>query len=501
MKSKQNVQPPSLGETAQNLPKTGVITTSSGAPIDDDDNSITAGSDGPLLLQDFHYLDKISHFDRERIPERVVHAKGSGAHGYFELTKNLSEYTKAKFLDQVGKQTPLFIRFSTVGGEKGSPDSERDPRGFAIKFYTEEGNYDLVCNNTPVFFIRDPILFPDFIHTQKRNPQTNLKDRTAFWDFFSKRPESIHQVMFLFSDRGIPADFRHMHGFGNHTFKWVNDKGEVFFVKYHINTDQGIKNLTPNEADALKAKDPDHATRDLFENIEKGNFPAWTVSVQIIPEAEAASYKYDILDVTKVVHFSDYPKITIGKIVLNRNPKSFFAEVEQVAFSPSHFVPGIEPSADKLLQGRIFSYPDTQFHRLGTNHIQIPINCPYRAKIVNGERDGDMVVNGGFGALPNYFPNSFTEINGHVKYQQKPFQINGIAKRHPFDHGQDYEQPGLFWRKVLTPETRDYLVKAIADHMKDVTLKDIQVRMIQIFNKVDPEFGENVASELKMKHC
>lgn len=339
-------------------------------------------------------IDKLAKFDRERIPERVVHAKGAGAHGYFELTKDMSKYTKAKLFNGVGTRTPVFTRFSTVGGEKGSADTERDPRGFAVKFYTEEGNYDLVGNNTPVFFIRDPIKFPDFIHTQKRNPQTNCKDPDMFWDFLSQTPESIHQVSILFSDRGTPDGYRHMNGYSSHTFKWVNEQGEQFWVKYHWKTDQKIKNLTAEQADKIKSIDADYATRDLHNNIRDGNAATWTLQVQIMPVAEGYDYRWNIFDVTKVWPHKDYPCIDIGRMVLNKNPENYFAETEQSAFSPSHLVPGIEPSFDKMLQGRLFSYPDTHRHRLGANYDHIPINCPYRAKVHNGQRDGPANVTG-----------------------------------------------------------------------------------------------------------
>ena len=334
-----------------------------------------------------------------------------------------NRYCKAKFLESVGKKTPIFARFSTVGGEKGSADTERDPRGFAVKFYTEEGNWDMVGNNTPVFFIRDPQKFPDFIHTQKRNPQTNLKDANMFWDFLSLSPESCHQVTILFSDRGTPDGFRHMHGFGSHTFKWVNAQGEVFFVKFHFKTDSGVKNLSADEADKLKSTDPDYATRDLFDHIDSGKTASWTLKVQIMPEAEAENYKWNILDVTKVWSQSEYPLIEVGKMVLDRNPENYFADVEQAAFAPTHMVPGIEPSNDKMLQGRFFSYPDTHRHRLGVNYQQIPINCPYRARIANGQRDGLMQVNGNQGSRPNYEPNSFGAYREEKKYAIAPFKV------------------------------------------------------------------------------
>nr|AZL94246.1 catalase HPII [Cardiosporidium cionae] len=341
------------------------ITSSSGAPLDDNQNSISVGEYGPLVISDFHLIDKLAHFDRERIPERVVHAKGAGAYGYLEITHDITRYCKAKVFSHVGKKTPAFVRFSTVGGEKGSADTARDPRGFAIKMYTEEGNWDMVGNNTPVFFIRDPTKFPDFIHTQKRHPQTNIPDPNMFWDFLSLVPESIHQVTILFSDRGTPDGFRHMNGYSSHTFKFVNDGGEISLVQMHFKTDQGVKNLVAGEASRLASQDPDYATRDLFNAIAAKEYPSWTFYIQVMPLKDAANYKYNVYDITKIWPHSDYPLIPVGKLVLDRNPENYFSDVEQSAFSPAHLVPGIEASEDKMLQGRLFSYSDTHRHRLG----------------------------------------------------------------------------------------------------------------------------------------
>ena len=379
-------------------PKTStVMTTSTGQPLDQDENSVSAGELGPLLLMDFALIDKLAHFDRERIPERVVHAKGSGAHGFFKVTHDISKYTKAKVFDTIGKITPLFTRFSTVAGERGAADTARDPRGFAIKFYTEDGNWDMTGNNTPVFFIRDPIKFPDFIHTQKRNPQTNLPDPVAAWDFWSLSPESTHQVSILFSDRGTPDGFRHMNGYSSHTFRWINKDGVAHWVKLHFKTKSGIKNFTAEQADALKGPEPDYATKDLFNHIESGKTAEWKVFIQAMPETDAIKYRFNIFDVTKVISQKDYPLIPVGEMVLNKNPLNYFADTEQSAFSPGHLVPGMEPSPDKMLQGRLFSYPDTHRHRLGANYEQIPINCPYRANVHNGQRDGPMRVDGNQG--------------------------------------------------------------------------------------------------------
>src|SRR4030042_542679 len=379
------------------------LTNNFGAPVDDDQNSSTAGNPGPVLMQDVHLLEKLSHFDRERIPERVVHAKGAGAHGYFAVTADVTKYTRAKFLSAVGKRTEVFLRFSTVGGERGSADAERDPRGFALKFSTEEGKYDLAGNNTPVFFIRDPLKFSDFIHTQKRNPATNLKDPDMFWDFLSLTPESIHQVTALFSDRGTPRTYRHMHGCHSHTYKWYNNKGEYFWVKYHFKTDQKIKNLTRQEADVMKSKDPDHATRDLYNSIKKGDYPSWTLEMQIMTPEQAKDYRFDIFDVTKVWPHKAVPPIKGGKLVLNRNPENYFAEVEQAAFHPRNLVPGIAASPDKMLQARIFSYHDTHIHRLGPNYHLIPVNSPKAAPEKSYQRDGSMRVDDNGGAGPQYW--------------------------------------------------------------------------------------------------
>ena len=438
------------------------LTTSTGAPVDNNQNSLTAGPRGPILLTDVHLIDKLAKFDRERIPERVVHAKGGGAHGFLEVTHDVSKFTRAKFLNSVGKRTPLFIRFSTVAGELGSADTDRDPRGFAIKFYTEEGNYDMVGNNTPVFFIKDPIKFPDFIHSQKRNPQTHLRDPNMAWDFWSMSPEALHQITILFSDRGTPDGFRHMHGFSSHTYKWVNEKGEVFFVKYHFKTDQGVKNFTAKQAQEISATNKDYAIQDLYENIAKGNFPSWTWYVQLIPEKDGESYKYDIYDVTKTIPQGDYPLIPVGKLVLNKNPENYFAEVEQSAFAPTNLVPGIEPSNDKMLQGRIFSYPDTHRHRLGANFDQIPINCPYRARVANYQRDGPATVNGNQGSAPNYEPNT---LNGPVEDPSQkwaPIQVSGVTGRHYHSHpNTNYEQPGILFRKIMNETDRSHLIENI----------------------------------------
>jgi catalase len=473
------------------------LTTNFGSPVADDQNSLTAGNPGPILMQDIHLTEKLAHFDRERIPERVVHAKGAGAYGYFEVTKDVSAYTKAKFLSEVGKKTEVFARFSTVGGEKGSADAERDPRGFAVKFYTEEGNYDMVGNNTPVFFIRDPLKFPDFIHTQKRDPATNLKDPDMFWDFLSLTPESLHQVTILFSDRGTPLTFRNMHGFSSHTFMWYNKENKCMWVKYHFITDQGIRNFTREEADHMKSVDPDHATRDLSEAIKKGDFPSWTLKIQVMSPEQATQYRFDPFDVTKVWPHSDFPLIPIGKLVLNRNPENYFNEVEQSAFSPANFVPGIGPSPDKLLQGRLFSYNDTHRYRLGTNYHMLPVNSARAMPASNYQRDGAMNY-GGEGSAPNYYPNSFDGPVPDAVWAEPALPLNGKAQREPYTHpNSDFVQAGDLYRKAMTDEDRTHLIGNIAGHLGNAQ-KRLQLRETALFYNADPQYGTRVAEALHL---
>lgn len=470
------------------------LTTSAGAPVDDDQHSMTAGLPGPALLQDIHLIDKLAHFDRERIPERVVHAKGAGAHGYFEVTNDVTRYTRAAFLSKVGKKTPLLVRFSTVGGEKGSADSERDPRGFAIKFYTEEGNYDMVGNNTPVFFIRDPLKFPDFIHTQKRNPQTNLKDPDMFWDFLSLTPESVHQVTILFSGRGTPKSYRHMNGYSSHTFMWYNARGEHHWIKWHFKTAQGIQNLAREEAVRLAGEDPDVATRDLFQAIEADNYPAWNVFVQIMTPDQVEKYRFDSFDVTKVWPHADAPLIPVGRMVLDRNPENYFAEVEQAAFSPGNFVPGIGPSPDKMLQGRLFSYHDTHRHRLGGNYQLLPVNAP-KSAAHNYQRDGFMRLDNNGGRGPNYYPNSFGGPQPDPGFAQPPIDVQGIMARHvyrPARPEDDFVQPRALYEKVMTDSDRDHLIHNIVEHLKNAQRR-IRLRQAAVFYKVHADYGCRVA--------
>lgn len=476
--------------------KKKTLTTGFGMPVDDDINSQTAGKKGPVLVQDVHLIEKLAHFDRERIPERVVHAKGAGAFGYFEVTNDVKKYTRAKFLSEVGKKTDVFVRFSTVGGEKGSADSERDPRGFAIKFYTEEGNYDMVGNNTPVFFIRDPMKFPDFIHTQKRNPGTNLKDPDMFWDFLSLTPESIHQVTVLFSDRGTPRSYRNMNGYSSHTYMWYNSKGEHFWVQLHFKTEQGIQNFTGEEADRMRGIDPDCATRDLSEAISKGEYPSWRLEVQIMTPEKAESYRFDPFDITKVWPHADFPPITVGRLVLNRNPENYFAEVEQAAFSPGNFVPGIGPSPDKMLQGRLFSYHDTHRHRLGPNYHLLPVNAPKAAQMNSYQRDGAMRSDDNGGNAPNYWPNTFGGPAPDSEFAPPAIDVAGMAARHSYELGEvDFVQAGDLYRKVMNDTDKEHLINNIVGHIKGAH-KRLQLRQTALFYIADKEYGERVATGL-----
>ena len=474
------------------------LTTAFGIPVGDDQNSMTAGSRGPVLMQDVHLLEKLAHFDRERIPERVVHAKGAGAGGYFEVTSDVTEFTKAKFLSAVGKRTEVFVRFSTVGGEKGSSDAVRDPRGFAVKFYTEDGNYDMVGNNTPVFFIRDPLKFPDFIHTQKRHPATNCPDPDMFWDFLSLTPESIHQVTILFSDRGIPATYRHMNGYSSHTFKWYNENGKYFWVQYHFKTDQGIKNLTREKAARLSGNDSDHATRDLYNAIERGENPSWTLKVQIMTPEQAKDYRFDIFDITKVWPHNDFPLIEVGRMVLDRNPNNYFSEVEQAAFCPGNLVPGIAASPDKMLQARMFSYHDTHIHRLGSNYHLLPVNSPKAASDNSYQRDGSMRVDDNGGSGPNYWPNSFGGPAPDPSCLEPPFEVTGQAARHDYSHpNDDFLQAGNLYHDVMTDQDREHLIGNIISHLSGAQ-KCIQLRQAALFYKADPDYGRRVAEGLDL---
>ncbi|KAI5815158.1 catalase-like domain-containing protein [Pyronema omphalodes] len=471
-----------------------VYTTSNGCPVMNPQASQRVGENGPLLLQDFHLIDLLAHFDRERIPERVVHAKGAGAFGEFEVTDDISDLTSAAMFSQVGKKTKALARFSTVGGEKGSPDSARDPRGFAVKFYTEEGNHDWVFNNTPIFFLRDPAKFPVFIHTQKRNPQTNLKDATMFWDYLSQNQESVHQVMHLFSDRGTPFGYRHMHGYSGHTYKFTKPDGSFHYVQIHLKTDQGVKTLTNEEAAALASSNPDHSTEDLFTAIEEGNFPSWTVYCQVMTPEQAEKFKFSIFDLTKTWPQKEFPLRRFGKLTLNKNPENYFAEIEQAAFSPSHVVPGIEPSADPVLQSRLFSYPDTHRHRLGVNYQQIPANCPLAGVAFSPfQRDGFMQVNGNYGANPNYQssfrPLTLKKVVNHDPHEKWVGSATNFAFR-MLD--EDYEQATALWNVLgRTPGQQDNFVHNVSVHLK-AARKEVRERTYGMFAKVDKVLGERI---------
>lgn len=471
-----------------------ILTTASGAPVADNQNSRSAGPRGPLLLDDFHLIEKLAHFNRENIPERRVHAKGSGAYGTFTVTRDITAYTSAKLFEQVGKQTETFLRFSTVGGERGSADTERDPRGFALKFYTEEGNWDIVGNNTPVFFIRDPLKFPDFIHTQKRHPQSNLKNAQMMWDFWSHSPEALHQVTILFSDRGIPDGYRHMHGFGSHTYSLISAAGERTWVKWHFKTQQGIKNLAPADAARLAGTDPDYAQRDLFEAIERGDYPRWTVCIQVMSEAEAASRDENPFDVTKTWPQKDYPLIEVGVLELNRNPLNYFAEVEQAAFGPSNMVPGVGLSPDRMLQGRVFAYADAHRYRVGTNHQHLPVNAP-RCTVNSYQRDGSMAT-GSYGSAPNYEPNSYGDAPKQSPRHAEPaLALNGSADR--YDHREDndyYSHAGALFR-LMNEQQKALLISNIAGAMAGVS-EDVIQRQLQYFYKADAAYGEGIAKAL-----
>ncbi|WP_257399181.1 catalase [Campylobacter lari] len=471
------------------------LTNDFGNIIADNQNSLSAGAKGPLLMQDYILLEKLAHQNRERIPERTVHAKGSGAYGELRITKDISQYTKAKVL-QLGENTPLFIRFSTVAGEAGAADAERDVRGFAIKFYTKEGNWDLVGNNTPTFFIRDAYKFPDFIHTQKRDPRTHLRSNNAAWDFWSLCPESLHQVTILMSDRGIPASYRHMHGFGSHTYSLINDKNERFWVKFHFKTKQGIKNLTNEEAANLIANDRESHQRDLYETIEKGDFPKWTFQIQILKEDEVEKLGFNPFDLTKVWPHSIVPLIEVGELVLNKNVQNYFNEVEQAAFSPSNIVPGIGFSPDKMLQARIFSYPDAHRYRIGTNYHLLPVN---RAKSevntynVAGAMNFDTYKNG----AAYYEPNSYDDSPKEDKrYLEPDLALEGSAQRYAPLDDDFYTQPKALF-DIMNQDQKEQLFKNIAASMSGVDEKII-ARALSHFEKISSEYANGVKKTLKM---
>lgn len=468
------------------------LTTAAGAPVADNKNVLTAGARGPQLLQDVWFLEKLAHFDREVIPERRMHAKGSGAYGTFTVTHDITKYTRAKIFSQTGKKTDLFIRFSTVAGERGAADAERDIRGTAIKFYTEEGNWDLVGNNTPVFFLRDPLQFPGLNHAVKRDPKTNLRSAKNNWDFWTSLPEALHQVTITMSDRGIPASYRNMHIFGSHAFSFINANNERFWVKFHLITQQGIKNLTDAEAEAIVGKCRESHQRDLYEAIERGEFPRWKFFIQIMPEKDAAKMPYNPFDLTKVWYHKDFPLMEVGVLELNKNPENYFAEVEQAAFNPANIVPGIGFSPDKMLQGRLFSYGDAQRYRLGVNHHQIPVNAP-RCPTNIYHRDGTMRVDGNQGGILGYDPNSYGEWEDSPEMREPALALEGNADHYPQDDDY-YTQPGLLFR-LMSDEQKEALFGNTARAMGDAPV-DIKIRHIKNCLKADAAYGKGIAGAL-----
>lgn len=477
------------------------LTTAGGRPITEFENSMTVGNRGPILLQDYLLHEDMAHFNRERIPERVVHAKGTGVYGTFTVTHDISHYTKAKLFSEIGKQTKMFARFSLVAGEKGSADTERDPRGFALKFYTEDGNWDLVGNNTPVFFVKDAKKFSHFIHTQKRDPKTNCKSPTMVWDFWSLNPESLHQVMILMSDRGTPYSYRNMNGYGSHTFSLINLNNEKVWVKFHFKTLQGIKNFTGKEANEMKSTDLDHSQRDMVEAIDKNDFPKWSMKIQIMTDEQAKNFNFNPFDVTKVWNHKDFPLLDVGTMELNEIPENYFRDVEQAAFAPANIVDGIGYSPDKMLQGRLLSYPDAHRYRLGVNYEQLPTNkCPYM--VTNYQRDGSMQTGDNGGANANYRPNSFDNIIIDENYKEQPMQIESITA-YWFDRNENdddhYTQPGNLYREVMSDQDRKNTVANIVNEMSGISGEkkdEIINRQLCHFFRADAQLGISVAKGL-----
>lgn len=478
--------------------KQGNLTNEVGAPVPNDTDSMTAGPRGPIMMQDSWLIEKLAHFDREVIPERRMHAKGSGAFGTFTVTDDISAYTKAALFSEVGKETPVFVRFSTVAGERGAADAERDIRGFAIKFYTEEGNWDLVGNNTPVFFIRDPLKFSDLNHAVKRDPHTNMRSAQNNWDYWTMLPEALHQITVVMSDRGIPDGFRHMHGFGSHTYSMVNAEGTRVWVKYHLVCQQGIKNLSNEEAAAIVANDRESAQRDLFEAIDRGDYPKWQLNLQVMTEEQARDYKENPFDITKTWSHHDFPLIPVGMMELNRNPDNYFQDVEQAAFNPQHLVPGVGLSPDRLLQGRLFAYGDAQRYRLGVNHDQIPVNaakCPVHAY----HRDGQMRVDGNYGSTLAYTPNSYGEWEAQPDAAEPPLALEGTMDHHsPYDDKTDdcFYQPGDLYR-LMTEDKRALLIANTCADIMPVT-DNIKYRHAAHCYLADEEYGTRIAQGLNL---
>ncbi|WP_327704689.1 catalase [Streptomyces decoyicus] len=484
-----------MTSTAHNVPRT---TNNAGNPVESDEHSLTVSPDGPILLQDHYLIEKMAQFNRERVPERVVHAKGAGAYGFFQVTNDVSQFTKAD-LFQPGKTTEMLARFSTVAGEQGSPDTWRDPRGFALKFYTEDGNYDLVGNNTPVFFVRDTIKFQDFIRSQKRRPDNGMRDNDMQWDFWTLSPESAHQVTWLMGDRGIPKSYRHMNGYGSHTYMWVNAGGEKFWIKYHFKTDQGIDFLTQEDADRIAGEDGDYHRRDLFEAIDGGNAPSWTLYVQVMPFADAPDYRFNPFDLTKVWPHGDYPLIEVGRMTLNKNPEDYFVHIEQAAFEPSNMVPGVGPSPDKMLLGRLFSYADTHRYRIGPNYAQLPPNRPH-VPVHSYAKDGPMRFEPSRAARP-YAPNSYGGPAADTLRYGEPagWETGGEMVREAYTlrrDDDDFGQPGTMVRQVLDDAARDRLVGNVSGHLLNGVSRPVLDRALQYWRNIDKNVGDRIAHKV-----
>ncbi|MCZ1007712.1 catalase [Streptomyces lydicus] len=484
-----------MSSTAHHVPRT---TNNAGIPVESDEHSLTVSPDGPILLQDHYLIEKMAQFNRERVPERVVHAKGAGAYGFFQVTNDVSQFTKAD-LFQPGKTTEMLARFSTVAGEQGSPDTWRDPRGFALKFYTEDGNYDLVGNNTPVFFVRDTIKFQDFIRSQKRRPDNGMRDNDMQWDFWTLSPESAHQVTWLMGDRGIPKTYRHMNGYGSHTYMWVNAGGERFWIKYHFKTDQGIDFLTQEDADRIAGEDGDYHRRDLFEAIDGGNAPSWTLYVQVMPFADAPDYRFNPFDLTKVWPHGDYPLIEVGRMTLNKNPEDYFIHIEQAAFEPSNMVPGVGPSPDKMLLGRLFSYADTHRYRIGPNYAQLPPNRPH-VPAHSYAKDGPMRFEPSRAARP-YAPNSYGGPAADTLRYGEPagWETGGQMVREAYTlrrDDDDFGQPGTMVRQVLDDAARDRLVGNVSGHLLNGVSRPVLDRALQYWRNIDKNVGDRIAHKV-----
>ncbi len=472
---------------------TEVTTTQTGTPIASDEHSLTVGTNGTTALHDRYLVEKLAQFNRERIPERIVHAKGGGAFGTFEVTGDVSAYTRAAVF-QPGATTETLQRFSSVAGEQGSPDTWRDVRGFSVKFYTTEGNYDIVGNNTPVFFIRDGIKFPDFIHSQKRMPGSGLRNSDMQWDFWGLSPESAHQVTYLMGDRGLPTTWREMNGYGSHTYQWINAEGERFWVQYHFMSRQGVKNMSNEEAEKLAGSDADHYRRDLFENIEEGNFPTWDVKVQIMPYEEGKTYRFNPFDITKTWSHKDYPLIPVGHFTLNRNPQNFFAEIEQAAFSPSNMVPGTDISPDKMLMARVFSYPDAQRNRIGTNYNQLPVNQPHAATVKTYMHEGAMQYHFNDAEARVYTPNSFggpaaaPERAVEGGWESDGELVRSAATLRSEDD--DFGQPGTLYREVYSAESKARFHATLLGQCQGISIESIREGFFQYWSNVDANLGQ-----------